>query len=96
VAVAAPVTPPSARDRHAAAEETGSRRSADWRGQRHSRLHAIARSRAVQSATAASTLRAAGFEPGATVARATSDRYWVFIQAIPTKIEAEEILKKGS
>ncbi len=48
-----------------------------------------------QAATAAATLRTAGFEPEQRVAEGDIwIGYWVFIQAIPTKIEAEEILKK--
>ena len=48
-----------------------------------------------QAATAAATLRTAGFEPEQRVTEGEVwSGYWVFIQAIPTKIEAEEILKK--
>jgi cell division septation protein DedD len=48
-----------------------------------------------QAATAAATLRAAGFEPEQRIAEGDIwIGYWVYIQAIPTVAEANEILAK--
>jgi cell division septation protein DedD len=48
-----------------------------------------------QAATAASTLRAAGFQPEQRVAEGEIwIGYWVYIQAIPTLADANEILSK--